>query len=90
MFFIFSQTPEKNNIPLRYNQVMADRTEASRTCSVIGCGKDVERSLAFKKVEESGLDVGEDAGRKAGLCKEHYKEYKKLTKKDRVLESIGR
>ncbi len=69
---------------------MAERTEASRTCSVVGCGKDVERSLGFKKVEESGLDIGEDVGRKAGLCKEHYKEYKKLTKKDRVLESIGR
>lgn len=69
---------------------MVERSDVSRTCSVIGCDKDVERSIAFKKVDDSGLDVGEDSGRKAGLCKEHYREYKKLTKKDRVLENIGR
>jgi hypothetical protein len=35
-------------------------------------------------VKSAGLKVGES--RRAFLCKEHYKEFKKETKKDRVLE----
>ncbi len=69
---------------------MVDRTGGARRCSVAGCDGDAERSLSMKKVKDSGLDIGDDSARKAGLCKEHYKEYKKLTKTDRVLESIGR
>jgi hypothetical protein len=53
-------------------------------CSVSGCGKDAVRSLATAKVTEAGLKVG--SARRAYLCKEHYKEYKKATKKDKMLE----
>jgi hypothetical protein len=35
-------------------------------------------------VKSAGLKV--DESRRAFLCKEHYKEFKKGTKKDRVLE----
>ncbi|ABK76896.1 conserved hypothetical protein [Cenarchaeum symbiosum A] len=54
-------------------------------CGVAGCGKDGARSLNSKKVEGAGLDVATSA-KKAVLCKEHYKEWKKETKDDRALE----
>ena len=53
-------------------------------CSVSGCGKDAVRSLATAKVKEAGIKVGNE--RRAYLCKDHYKEYKKATKKDKQLE----
>lgn len=53
-------------------------------CSVSGCEKDAARSLVASKVTAAGLKVGTE--RKAYLCKEHYKEFKKATKKDRTLE----
>ncbi len=53
-------------------------------CSVTGCGKDAVRSLTADKVTAAGLKVG--SGRHAYLCRDHYKEFKKETKKDRVLE----
>jgi hypothetical protein len=53
-------------------------------CSVSGCGKDAVRSLPVAKVVEAGLKVGNE--RRAYLCKEHYKAYKKATKKDKMLE----
>ena len=53
-------------------------------CSVSGCGKDAVRSLPASKVTEAGLKVGNE--RRAYLCKDHYKAYKKATKKDKMLE----
>jgi len=53
-------------------------------CSVSGCGKDAVRSIAAAKVTAAGLKIG--AERRTYLCKEHYKEFKKATKKDRTLE----
>ena len=61
-----------------------------KICSVRGCDKEAERTFPLKKVESAGLDLDEMSSRKALLCKEHYKEFKKLTKQERVLESIGR
>jgi len=53
-------------------------------CSVSGCEKDAVRSIAAGKVTAAGLKIDEE--RRAYLCKEHYKEFKKATKKDRTLE----
>lgn len=53
-------------------------------CSVSGCGKDAVRSLPGGKVAETELKIG--SVRRAYLCKDHYKEYKKATKKDKMLE----
>ncbi len=53
-------------------------------CSVSGCSNDAVRSLETGKVKKTGLKVGES--RRTYLCKEHYKEFKKETKKDRTLE----
>ena len=53
-------------------------------CSVSGCDNEAVRSLPTDKVKSAGLRVSE--GRRAFLCREHYKEFKKVTKKDRELE----
>jgi hypothetical protein len=43
------------------------------------------RSLSYDKAKSSGLKViGE--GKRAYLCKEHYKEFKKKTKKDKTID----
>jgi hypothetical protein len=54
-------------------------------CDVDGCDKDGVRSLNSSRVEEGGLRL-KHSGKKAVLCKEHYKEWKKETKEDRELE----
>jgi hypothetical protein len=53
-------------------------------CSVVGCDKDAVRSLSRDKVSLAGLKVAD--GRRSYLCREHYKEYKKGSKKDKLLE----
>lgn len=57
-------------------------------CSVTGCSNDAIRSLQTDKVKNAGLKVSES--RRTYLCKEHYKEFKKETKKDRALEKWRR
>lgn len=54
-------------------------------CSVSGCGKDATRSISAGKVRSAGLKIG-SGERRAYLCKEHYKEYKKKTKKEKKVE----
>jgi len=54
-------------------------------CSVSGCGKEAIRSISAEKVKSAGLNIGSGA-RRAYLCKEHYKEYKKKTKKEKKVE----
>jgi len=53
-------------------------------CSVVGCDKDAVRSLSHDRVGAAGLKIG--SARRAYLCSDHYKEYKKKTKKDKMLE----
>ena len=53
-------------------------------CSVEGCERKAARSLSADKVTAAGLKV--QAARRAYLCKDHYKEFKKATKKDKMLE----
>lgn len=54
------------------------------SCSVVGCDKQAIRSLSTEKVGAAGLRVGK--GRRAYLCKEHYKEYKRATKREKMAE----
>jgi thymidine kinase len=61
------------------------RIEKGVKCSVSGCGRDAVRSLSTEKVRSAGLNVG-SGERRSYLCKEHYKEYKKKTKKEKQLE----
>jgi len=53
-------------------------------CSVSNCDKDAIRSLSREKVSSAGLKV--DGEKRSYLCREHYKEYKKASKKDKLLE----
>lgn len=53
-------------------------------CGVLSCGREAVRSLSSEKVRAAGLKVGNE--KRAYLCKEHYKEYKKKTKKDKQIE----
>ena len=54
-------------------------------CSVTGCSADGVRSLTASKVEGTGVSIPHGL-KKAILCKEHYKEWKKATKDDRDTE----
>jgi uncharacterized protein YlaI len=58
------------------------RIDKGAKCSV--CGMEAIRSISSDKVKAAGLKVGDD--KRAYLCKEHYKEYKKKTKKDKTLD----
>ena len=54
-------------------------------CGVAGCKNQAERSLSRNEIGSSGLSVGGE-GRRVYLCREHYKVWKKATKKSRSLE----
>lgn len=61
------------------------RVDKGVKCSMSGCSKEAIRSLSSEKVKSAGLNVG-GSERRAYLCKEHYKDYKKRTKKEKMLE----
>ncbi len=61
------------------------RIEKGVKCSVSSCSREAARSISAEKVKAAGLSVGSNENR-AYICKEHYKEYKKKTKKDKTLE----
>ena len=54
-------------------------------CSVSGCGREAVRSLSTEKAKSAGLNVS-SGEKRAYLCKDHYKELKKKTKKDKTLD----
>jgi hypothetical protein len=53
-------------------------------CSVSGCGEEAVRSVSTEEATHAGLRVA--TGGRSYLCKSHYKELKKKTKKDRQVE----
>lgn len=61
------------------------KVERGVKCSVEGCAEDAERSISRDKLSDTSLKVfGE--GKRVYLCSQHYKLWKKTTKKDRELE----
>ena len=62
------------------------RIDKGVKCSVSGCSGEAVRSISADKVKSAGFKVGSE--RRAYLCKEHYKEFKKKTKKDKQLEKM--
>ena len=66
------------------------KEETVEKCDVSGCEDDHHRSLSRKKVDNalSGHSV-KGGGKRAKICKKHYKEFKKKTKDDRKMESLG-
>ncbi len=63
--------------------------EKVHSCDIEGCKSEAERAVSGKKVEKAGLSVSSDPEKTAHLCREHYREYKKRSKKDRTLERLG-
>jgi len=61
----------------------------THTCDVSGCSKEAERSISLKQVKASKLTLKPECTRSAHLCKDHYRDFKKETKKDRKLEQLG-
>ena len=61
------------------------RIEKGVKCSVSGCGREAARSISANKVKAAGLSVS-SREKRAFICREHYKEFKKKTKKDKTLE----
>lgn len=61
------------------------RIEKGEKCSISGCNREAARSISADKVKAAGLNVSTKESR-AFICKEHYKEYKKKTKKDKTLD----
>ncbi len=57
-------------------------------CSVSGCDQEVTRSLSYRKVRDALSEHGIQEGRRAYLCKLHYKEYKKATKEERTVDRL--
>lgn len=53
-------------------------------CSVSGCNSEAIRSLPTEKVVAAGLKVS--SSRRTYLCREHYKQYKRETKKEKKVE----
>ncbi len=53
-------------------------------CSVEGCGKEATRSLHIDSVTAAGLKA--QGTRRAYLCRDHYKDYKKATRKEKMLD----
>ncbi|MBS7656361.1 hypothetical protein KEJ33_00340 [Candidatus Bathyarchaeota archaeon] len=53
-------------------------------CSVQACGKDAIRSLPIDEVTSAGLEV--QGINRVYLCKDHYKQFKKATKKVKMVE----
>jgi len=60
---------------------------AKDECAVEGCGEPAVRHFAFGKVESALENEKIKAARgSVGLCRKHYREFKKSTKEDRDLE----
>jgi thymidine kinase len=61
------------------------RIDKGVKCSVSGCSREATRSISTDKVKSAGLKVG-SSEKRAYLCREHYKEFKKKTKKDKMID----
>jgi hypothetical protein len=61
------------------------RIDKGVKCSVAGCNREAARSISTGKAKSAGFNVS-SSEKRAYLCREHYKEFKKKTKKDKTLE----
>jgi len=66
------------------------KAEMPETCHISGCEEVGERSMSRKKVKDSLEKKMEGEGKRAQLCKSHYREFKKSTKEERKLEALRR
>ena len=66
----------------------ADGAPAER-CLVAGCAGSVVRHLSLAEARRGLPDLPEE-GRRAPLCREHYRQWKKATRDERRLDRLGR
>jgi hypothetical protein len=57
-------------------------------CIVPGCGAPSVRRLALAEARRAFSDLPEK-GRRAPLCREHYRAWKKATRESRALDRLG-
>ncbi len=62
---------------------------APEPCLVAGCGEPSVRHLSLAEARRAFPDLPEE-GRRAPLCRAHYKAWKKSTKEARALDRLGR
>ena len=63
---------------------------AQNGCGIANCNDPIKRSVSRKKVDLVPELEARGNGKKIGLCQSCYRIFKKVTKKDRTLESLGR
>ncbi len=61
---------------------------SEKKCDVVGCDADAVKTVSRKKADKV-LNIKSGKSTKVHLCKEHYKLFKKKTKKERKLERVG-
>ena len=61
--------------------------DAVAPCCIPGCGGEAMRSLARAEARKAFPDLSEE-GRRAPLCRDHYKQWKKATKEARKLDRL--
>jgi hypothetical protein len=66
---------------------LAPEEEASERCAVAGCGGEAARHLSLIEARKVFTSLPE-RGRRAPLCRAHYKEWKKRTKEARKLDRL--
>jgi hypothetical protein len=62
--------------------------EPSPPCLVPGCGEPSDRNLSLTEARKAFAELPE-TGRRAPLCRRHYKEWKKKTKEARRLDRLA-
>jgi len=62
--------------------------EAPDRCAVPGCGEEAVRHLALAEARRAFADLPE-GGRRAPLCRAHYREWKKQTREARKLDRLA-
>ena len=62
--------------------------EAPEPCLVPGCGAPSVRHLALAEARRAFSDLPVK-GRRAPLCREHYRAWKKATREARALDRLG-
>jgi hypothetical protein len=68
---------------------MSGEPESPDRCVVPGCGGEAIRHLALAEARRAFPELGEK-GRRAPLCRDHYRQWKKATKESRKLDRLGR
>jgi hypothetical protein len=64
------------------------RTAEIEKCLVSGCTEEAVRHLSLAEARR-GLSSLPESGRRAPLCRTHYKEWKKATKESRSLDRLS-